>query len=89
MRGQYMNAEMSLSGIGLVVMGGLQDELFNLTVDRIKVKHTLSRRSKLPWKTTGSCWIWGQSVEIKVHSLLKCPHSDSHCQKSFCPFFTS
>ena len=37
-RGQYMNAEVSLSGLGLIVMGGLQDELFNLTVDRIKAR---------------------------------------------------
>lgn len=37
-RGQYMNAEMSLAGLGLIVMGGLQDELFNLTVDNIRVR---------------------------------------------------
>lgn len=36
-RGRYMNAELSLAGLGLVVMGGLQDELFNLTIDRIQV----------------------------------------------------
>lgn len=35
-RGQYMNAEASFAGLGLIVMGGLQDELFNLTVDRIQ-----------------------------------------------------
>ena len=33
-----MNAEMSLAGLGLVVMGGLQDELFNLTIDRVHVR---------------------------------------------------
>lgn len=36
-RGRYMNAELSLAGLGLIVMGGLQDELFNLTIDRIQV----------------------------------------------------
>ncbi len=36
-RGRYMNAEMTLAGLGLVVMGGLQDELFNLTIDRVHV----------------------------------------------------
>lgn len=36
-RGQYMNAEIDLAGIGMIVMGGLQDELFNLTLDRLKV----------------------------------------------------
>ena len=42
-RGRYMNAEMSLAGLGLVVMGGLQDELFNLTIDRVQVgTHSVS-----------------------------------------------
>ena len=36
-RGQYMNADIDLAGIGMIVMGGLQDELFNLTLDSLKV----------------------------------------------------
>lgn len=47
-RGRYMNAEMTLAGLGLVVMGGLQDELFNLTIDRVHV-------SILPHNAAASC----------------------------------
>ena len=36
-RGQTINAEVALEGLGLSVMGGLQDELFNLTLDKLKV----------------------------------------------------
>ena len=36
-RGQSMHMDVSLDGLGVSVMGGLQDELFNLTLDRIQV----------------------------------------------------
>ncbi len=36
-RGQSLHMDVNLKGIGLSVMGGLQDELFNLTIERIKV----------------------------------------------------
>ena len=36
-RGQSMHMDASLDGVGVSVMGGLQDELFNLTMDRIQV----------------------------------------------------
>ena len=36
-RGQSMRVEVALEGIGVSVMGGLQDELFNLTMDKIEV----------------------------------------------------
>ena len=35
-RGQSQNLEVDLAGMGTSVMGGLQDELFNLTMDRLK-----------------------------------------------------
>ena len=38
-RGQYMNAEIDMAGVGVIFMGGLQDELFNLTLDRLKVSY--------------------------------------------------
>lgn len=37
MRGQSTHMEMSLEGLATSVMGGLQDELFNLTLDNIQV----------------------------------------------------
>ena len=36
-RGQSMRIEVALEGVGVSVMGGLQDELFNLTMDKIEV----------------------------------------------------
>lgn len=36
-RGQSMRLEVKLEGLGVSVMGGLQDELFNLTMDKIEV----------------------------------------------------
>ena len=36
-RGRSMHIDASLDGLGISVMGGLQDELFNLTMDRIQV----------------------------------------------------
>ena len=39
-RGQSMHMDASLDGVGVSVMGGLQDELFNLTLDRIQVPHS-------------------------------------------------
>ena len=35
-RGQSQNLEVDLAGMGTSVMGGLQDELFNLTMDCLK-----------------------------------------------------
>lgn len=35
LRGQRTEAEVSLAGFAFSVMGGLQDELFNFTVDKI------------------------------------------------------
>ena len=29
--------DLQLKGLGISVMGGLQDELFNLTIERVKV----------------------------------------------------
>lgn len=46
-RGQYMNAELSMAGLGLIVMGGLQDELFNLTIDRIQARLSDHRSGEL------------------------------------------
>lgn len=37
MRGQSTHMELSLEGLATSVMGGLQDELFNLTLDNIQV----------------------------------------------------
>ena len=36
-RGQSMRVEVHLEGVGVSVMGGLQDELFNLTMDKLEV----------------------------------------------------
>ena len=35
-RGQSQHLEVDLAGMGTSVMGGLQDELFNLTMDCLK-----------------------------------------------------
>jgi hypothetical protein len=35
-RGQSMKVEVDMAGLSLVVMGGLQDELFNLTTDEVR-----------------------------------------------------
>lgn len=37
MRGQSTHMELSLEGLATSVMGGLQDELFNLTLDNLQV----------------------------------------------------
>ena len=37
MRGQSTHMEVSLEGLATSVMGGLQDELFNLTLDNLQV----------------------------------------------------
>lgn len=37
MRGQSTHMEVSLEGVATSVMGGLQDELFNLTLDNLQV----------------------------------------------------
>ncbi len=37
MRGQSTHMELSLEGLATSVMGGLQDELFNLTLDNVQV----------------------------------------------------
>ena len=42
-RGQSMHMDASLDGLGVSVMGGLQDELFNLTMDRIQVQGLRAR----------------------------------------------
>ena len=42
MRGQSLHLDLQLKGLGISVMGGLQDELFNLTVERVKVDFGLS-----------------------------------------------
>lgn len=36
-RGQTLHMDLQLKGLGISVMGGLQDELFNLTIERVKV----------------------------------------------------
>ena len=38
MRGQSTHMEVSLEGLATSVMGGLQDELFNLTLDNLQVR---------------------------------------------------
>ncbi len=40
MRGQSTHMELSLEGLATSVMGGLQDELFNLTLDNLQVSFT-------------------------------------------------
>ena len=40
MRGQSTHMEVSLEGLATSVMGGLQDELFNLTLDNLQVSFT-------------------------------------------------
>ena len=40
MRGQSTHMALSLEGLATSVMGGLQDELFNLTLDKIQVSRT-------------------------------------------------
>ncbi|KAK9867090.1 hypothetical protein WJX84_006946 [Apatococcus fuscideae] len=50
-RGQTLHMDLHLKGLGISVMGGLQDELFNLTVEQVKVK---GERSKLEAKLEGS-----------------------------------
>ena len=40
MRGQSTHMEVSLEGLATSVMGGLQDELFNLTLDNLQVSPT-------------------------------------------------
>ena len=43
MRGQSTHMELSLEGLATSVMGGLQDELFNLTLDNIQVSTSVLR----------------------------------------------
>lgn len=42
MRGQSTHMEVSLEGLATSVMGGLQDELFNLTLDNLQVTLVLA-----------------------------------------------
>jgi hypothetical protein len=42
-RGQSTKVELNAAGLSLVVMGGLQDELFNLTTDEIRATAVSSR----------------------------------------------
>ena len=46
-RGQSMHMDVGLDGLGVSVMGGLQDELFNLTMDRIQARHKSDCQSVL------------------------------------------
>ena len=48
MRGQSTHMEVSLEGLATSVMGGLQDELFNLTLDNLQVSFTVALSSYLP-----------------------------------------
>ena len=48
-RGQSMKVEVVMAGLSLVVMGGLQDELFNLTTDEIKA-------TAVRWAAWGHGW---------------------------------
>ncbi|KAK9800258.1 hypothetical protein WJX73_008605 [Symbiochloris irregularis] len=50
-RGQSMRVEVALEGIGVSVMGGLQDELFNLTMDKIEWS---AERTRLETEMRGS-----------------------------------
>ncbi|KAK9815754.1 hypothetical protein WJX72_009012 [[Myrmecia] bisecta] len=50
-RGQHTRVEVDLEGLGVSVMGGLQDELFNLTLDRVSLHGHLT---KLEAKMAGS-----------------------------------
>ena len=58
MRGQSTHMEVSLEGLATSVMGGLQDELFNLTLDNLQVSslHNL-------------CWLCS-SFRISTHACL-------------------
>ena len=53
MRGQSSHMEVSLEGLATSVMGGLQDELFNLTLDNLQVSTTC--RSPRPMLTFAAC----------------------------------
>ena len=46
MRGQSTHMEVSLEGLATSVMGGLQDELFNLTLDNLQVSQITLRKQR-------------------------------------------
>lgn len=48
MRGQSTHMELSLEGLATSVMGGLQDELFNLTLDNIQVSACITLTLDIP-----------------------------------------
>ena len=58
MRGQSTHMEVSLEGLATSVMGGLQDELFNLTLDNLQV----SSLPNLGWLCS--------SFRISTHACL-------------------
>ena len=46
-RGSSIRAEMDLAGAGMMVVGGLQDELFNFTIEKMMIKTTITSQEKL------------------------------------------
>ena len=59
-RGHTVRGDVCLAGIGLSVVGGLQDELFNLTIDRISVQAVSAR---LEASVSGTIQVLGCSRE--------------------------
>jgi hypothetical protein len=71
MRGQSTHMEVSLEGLATSVMGGLQDELFNLTLDNLQV-------SSLP----NLCWLCS-SFRISTHACLSGLNGLLNCLSNF------
>jgi hypothetical protein len=56
-RGKSVKVELSLAGAGLLVMGGLQDELFNVTLDDVK---SVAIQSRHELQVLVLCWVVGR-----------------------------
>lgn len=67
MRGQSTHMELSLEGLATSVMGGLQDELFNLTLDNIQVSTRVL--CLVPYCCAVRCVYMSRTFCCTVHAL--------------------
>ena len=61
-RGSSTKLEMDLAGVGVMVVGGLQDELFNLTFESLKLESVTASHEKVIQGTVGSIQLDNQTL---------------------------